>query len=253
MRLRCLFLVSLFFLLTFVSQTVQAVSNQNSKHIRLTYPAKGYPPYTTEDKTGIMVDIFRHIANRLGYGVEVHLLPAKRTERALNLDEADCRTKAQVWVESPEQYLWTNPVLRLDDHLITRASEQSKPIKSIGMVRGYSYPNIEQIAAHQSKLEKVEVKSPYELLGLLQKNRVDAIVLNQNVAKWYITRHTDLSLALFDFGKVVHSVDFTFQCRKSEALAQFVTHFNEKLREINATGYKQTIVEHYFKEGVQNN
>lgn len=253
MRLRGSFLVFLFFILTVISPLTQAVSSQNNKHIRLTYPAQGYPPYTIANKTGIMVDIFRHISNRLDYGFEVILLPVKRTELALDVNGADCRTKAQAWVENPSEYLWTDPILTLDDQLIRLVTHQKKTIKTIGVVRGYSYPNIAQILGHQSKLETVKVKSPYELLGLLHKNRVDAIILNQNVAKWYIARDAKMPLSAFHFGQIVNSVDFSFQCRKSKELVQFVNEFNNKLTEINATEFKQTIFEHYLKKNTINN
>lgn len=253
MRLRSSLLFFSFFILMFIASSVQAVSSQNNKHIRLTYPAKGYPPYTIENKTGIMVDIFRHIANRLEYGVEVILLPAKRTELALDINGADCRTKAKLWVENPLQYLWTDPILTLDDRLIRLVTNKNSPIKTIGTVRGYSYPNLKKIMSNQSKFETVKVKSPYELLGLLQKNRVDAVVLNQHVAKWYISRDEKMSLSVFHFGQVVNSVDFSFQCRKSKELTRFVSDFNEKLTEISATGFKQTIFEHYLKKNTVNN
>lgn len=145
-----------FLLLTLLNLAVPAQANEESadshKAIIIGSPSEGWPPFVIVEKEpnqhrGIMIDVFRAIAEPMGYDVTFSFFPDKRGIMMLQEGEVQAYPKAKEWVEDPSQFLWSNPVVSSTDTLVSlRAhsiefdSIHSLTRRSVGTVHGFKVP-----------------------------------------------------------------------------------------------------------------
>ncbi|HBM48929.1 MAG TPA: amino acid ABC transporter substrate-binding protein, partial [Marinobacter sp.] len=78
----------------------------------------GYPPYLIvqdSEPAGIMWDVVELIVPRLGYQVEPRKIPRKRVDQMLEDGYIDGTPRAIEWTEEPEKFLFTDPVVNVEE------------------------------------------------------------------------------------------------------------------------------------------
>lgn len=250
-------IIHLAFLLHYIFISCAFAEPQKST-IFLGYHDSGFPPYITNNKNGIMVDVISVISDKLGYKLEVKLLPEKRVETYLNTAKINCIPDSYSWTENPDKYLWTNSVLMSKDVIVFRKNEFHKinslkeihegELKSIGTILGYKYPTLQPLFS-SGKIQRVDVNSTASLLKFLQLGRADAIVTNKFVAEWVIKNDNTWSLShdMFRFGPTIAEAEYRFRFIKDDTWLPFISKFNDELSKMKKSGELQKIFDNYVK------
>jgi ABC-type amino acid transport substrate-binding protein len=99
-----------------------AHATPENKEIIVGFNNVAWPPYLLKETNGkihgIMIDVMKEIASKHGFSVKITPLPEKRAIRGIAGGDIDAYSKAKEWVENPEAYLWTDPVVDSTDVLI---------------------------------------------------------------------------------------------------------------------------------------
>ncbi|MBT6447353.1 MAG: transporter substrate-binding domain-containing protein, partial [Flavobacteriaceae bacterium] len=130
---------------------IGAVDIFGSEIIVFNTTPKGYPPYMIKEagkkESGIMVEVLQIIATKHGYILETKGVPTKRVEKLLKIGDLDATARAKEWVNNPENYEFTDVIVRARDVLfslkktpITFRSIEDLFDKDIGTHLGYKYP-----------------------------------------------------------------------------------------------------------------
>ena len=102
------------------------MSSHAANSIKMSVTATGYPPFLFNQKQregqGLLVDVMRHIASRHGYIVKTVELPQKRAEIQLKLGKIDAHPTAREWVRHPENYIFTDAIVPVEDALYSLKS-----------------------------------------------------------------------------------------------------------------------------------
>jgi len=172
--------------------------------LRFHIPATDYPPYVIiegDDITGLMVEPLRIAAERLGIELMLIPLPTKRAELMLQQHEIDVRFKSPDWVDDPENYLWSDPILIVEDILIYRRDaglqiEKIEDLRGMDILvgLGYHYPTLHQLF-DQSQARRVDFAFTRDILPALLREDTEGsrvAVLNAEVARWLINEDPQL-------------------------------------------------------------
>ena len=243
-------------LILFCNFNSVAFGSPKNKTISLSYHDAGWPPYVMIDNNGIMVDTISTITDKLGYKLLIKLLPEKRIELHLRMGRTDCRPKAREWVDKPDQYYWTDPVVISKDILIFRKGEFSEinslkaieqsEIKVIGAIFGYKYPTIETLFS-SGKIKRQDIMSTSLLLKVLQLGRINAIITNKFVAQWIINNDPALSHDMFRLGPQIAEAGYRFLFSMNDDWSPFIVQFNKELARMKTDGRLQEILDKYLK------
>ncbi|MDD3313588.1 transporter substrate-binding domain-containing protein, partial [Pseudodesulfovibrio sp.] len=170
-----------------------------TRELTLFLPDTDWPPYVPKGaegaEGGVFGELLRAIVEPLGYTVKVRFLPERRGWEMLDSGLVDVHVKAREWVEDPDKYLWSEPFLLNKDVLLYSAArplEYTSPEAlyglSVAAIRGFLYPVFEPHFG-PGRITRVDVATPYAMLGLLERNRVAAALVNRSETEWML-RHT---------------------------------------------------------------
>ena len=114
-----------------------------------------WPPYIisdSKDHKGIMIDVFTSIAEELNHKIMIHQLSPQRGLQSIELGEVDAIPRAMEWVEYPEKYNLSEPVINSQDVMIFRTGHVAATLdqlkrKVICTVIGYQYPQLSPLFA----------------------------------------------------------------------------------------------------------
>ncbi len=139
---------------------------------------------------GYLLDIYQLLGNELKLPLELVSLSRLHVAVALLRREADLYCRANpAWYPEP-MLRWSPPLFSFADLLLSRqhspelASLLQQKAK-IGTVRGYRYPKLDRHFQH-GELVRVDVPSSAGLVDLLNSNAVDAVVMAQPDAEYYL-------------------------------------------------------------------
>ncbi|MCK7551910.1 substrate-binding periplasmic protein [Marinobacter goseongensis] len=99
-------------------------NEQSTKTLRFNVSPNGYPPYLivkNNQPAGIMWDVVTLIAERIGYDVVAEQVPRKRVDTMLQEGYIDSTPRAIEWTDNPEQFLFTDPVVAVEEVLFIPA------------------------------------------------------------------------------------------------------------------------------------
>lgn len=229
------------------------------RQIRFAYPPVGYPPYIiaandSEQVKGIMADIFREIAENLGYKVGFRQYPDRRSQVLLERGEIDAFAYAREWSNQPDKFDWTDPILDIADNLIFASGRNiENPTfealrgKSVGTMTAYVYPSFET-AFNNRVIKRTDAPEFQNLFLMLQSGRVDAILLDEFVAGWHFLQSPDLHPN--DFVINDHPFDpvgFRVMMPRLQPLdwSKFIREFNAALSEWKASGQVNLLIRRY--------
>lgn len=239
--------------------SVTASASPLNKEIIFAYPPQGYPPYIiTADgdgaPTGIVADAFSQISRETGYKVVFRQYPDRRAQILLQRGKIDAIAFAREWVQSPDNYRWTKPLLKVADHLIfdahrviKHADIQSLRGKMIGTMVAFIYPSFENAFNTQS-ITRTDAPAFKNLFLMLKSGRVDAVLLDERVAGWYIAQSPDLRPDDFAIRRPgFDAVGYRIMMPKLTPLGWggFIEKYDEKLDQWNSNGRLQALISRY--------
>ena len=213
--------------------TTTTTTHTPTQSVVLSYPTGGYPPYTTADGKGLIVDKVRTLAKKLGYQLEIVQLPAARTD-SFSQFQIDCRTKSKALVTNPEQYLWSEHLVTMNDIMVTSANSRYSATNVhefaekgglLGLVNGFSYPQLESILPSIDFTRAGDVQS---VVAMLLRQRVDGIIIDERVFLHQLNLR-DLSPLDFTLSPPLASYSFRLQCAKTAAAEAFIKALNAQL------------------------
>ncbi|MBI9081381.1 MAG: transporter substrate-binding domain-containing protein [Pseudodesulfovibrio sp.] len=233
-----------------------STTTASNKAIILFIPDTDWPPYLISDSNhpdkGVFVEVLMAVATPLGYTVQTRRLPNKRGWLLLEEGVVDAHPKAKEWIKNPERYNWTDPFMTNEDVLLYTASKDSKFTnpeslfgKTVATINGFIYPALEKHFA-SGEIKRVDVASPYAMLGLLDLNRVDAALVNRSETQWLFRNRPDLKPEKFHMDDTpFDSAEYRYAFTKSKDWQPFITEFNEALNTMKQNGQLKAILDQY--------
>lgn len=249
--LKLISLILLVFALTAPVQTAGA-NEQNAKTLRFNVSPNGYPPYLiVEDNqpAGIMWDVVTLIAERIGYEVVAEQIPRKRVDAMLQEGYIDGTPRAIEWTDNPDQFLFTDPVVAVEEVLFIPAGSElqyRKPEdlfnRTIVTHLGYSYPKLEP-HLEKEKIRRFDVSRDRDMFTfLLHGKHFDAAVADRLVGQW-ILLNEGLQGQFRISEETISKYPFRLMLRKD--WADFAEQFNEELASVRENGELDTILARY--------
>lgn len=139
---------------------------------------------------GYLLDIYQLLGAELKRPLELVSLPRPNLAAALLRQEADLYCRANpAWYPEP-MLRWSPPLFSFADLLISRQQVPELPRllqhkAKIGTVQGYRYPLLDRYFQH-GDLSRVDAPSSAGLVTLLNSHAVDAIVMAEPDAEYYL-------------------------------------------------------------------
>ncbi len=247
---------TVFFLMALSIGLIPAAhATPGNKEIIVGFNNVSWPPYLVEEPNGkihgIMIDVMKAIASKHGLSVKITPLPEKRAIRGMAGGDIDAYTKAKEWVDDPNAYLWTDPVLDSTDVLIF---PKDRPIhfetpddlkgKKIGAILGYRYPLLVPYFA-DGRINRDDVKKDSLMLAKLLKGRDDAAIINKHVALWVIRQNPEFKGKFAFSEKPVGTAGCRFMFTPKQSWGPFIEIFNKELAAMKGDGRLEAIIRKY--------
>jgi len=172
-------------------------------HLTL-YAYHSSPPFVVnqDTETGLNYDLVRALQQQLGdrYQLEFKLLPRHLLNERLNAGlPAIVLWASPAWFTNKAQpYLWSNSVF-MDRDVFVTLSDTSTTVaqltdlagSTLGALRGYSYPGVNELVA-QHRLTRLDADSDKENLTRLLERNVDHIVISRSSFLYYARQQQHL-------------------------------------------------------------
>lgn len=219
---------------------------------RFNISPNGYPPYLIVDQnqpSGIMWDVVSVVAKRLGYRVIAERIPRKRVDQMLLEGYIDGTPRAREWADNPEQFLFTDPVVDIEEVFFAPAqldfsyeSPDDLVSKTIVTHLGYRYPLLEPYF-EEGRVRRFDVSRDKDMFTfVLHGDRFDAAVADRLVGKW-ILRNEGLRQQFDITSKGISNYGFRLMLRKD--WHSFANQFNAELAEMRENGELDAILANY--------
>jgi polar amino acid transport system substrate-binding protein len=219
---------------------------------RFNISPNGYPPYLIVDQnqpSGIMWDVVSEVAQRLGYEVIAEQIPRKRVDQMLLEGYIDGTPRAREWADDPEQFLFTDPVVDIEEVFFVPAqsgfsyeSPEDLLSKTIVTHLGYRYPSLEPYF-EEGRIRRFDVSRDKDMFTfVLHGNRFDAAVADRLVGKW-ILRNEGLREQFDITSESISTYGFRLMLRKD--WQSFARKFNEELANMKKNGDLDAILANY--------
>lgn len=228
----------------------------SDKQITMFVPDTDWPPYIMSNsgslKQGVLVEILTEVAHPLGYSITTVCLPNKRGWLDLHAGNVDVHAKAMEWVQAPDEYDWTEPFMLNEDVLLfkhTNTSSYSDPQSLYGMriaaIEGFVYPALEEHFG-KGKIIRVNVRSPYNMLELIDLGRVDAALVNKSETQWLFRQRPELNPDRFRIDTTpVDSAGYRYAFTKAKDWKPFIKEFNKAIVRMRTDGSLDNILNKY--------
>ncbi|MBU2874348.1 transporter substrate-binding domain-containing protein [Marinobacter salexigens] len=228
------------------------VFGSDPKVFRLNISPNGYPPYMIADQeepAGIMWDIVSLITGRLGYQLIAEKIPRKRVDQMLLDGYIDATPRAIEWAHEPEKYLFTAPVVDIQEVFFTpkhakKTYQKAEDLFSKTVVThlGYLYPQL-QPYFKSGAINRFDVSQERDMFNfLLHGDRFDAAVVDLLVGKWVLKKE-GLQDQFRASSSDMNSYGFRLMMRRDSQL--FVDRFNAELARIRESGELEAILANY--------
>lgn len=177
-----------------------------------------YPPMMIEDgRRGIYQDILDALAELTGDRFNVQYYPYPRISLLFNEGKLDLEPGVYPgWVQGQETPgIFSVPFGKVVDALVF-APHKAFPVKrpedlrgkSVGMVRGYAYPELAPLVA-SGQLDRRNGLNEQQLLNMLAKSRFDQIIVNKAIAQYHMREVPEYRP--FEIGDVISSYDVSMR------------------------------------------
>lgn len=228
------------------------VAAEHEKIFRFNISPNGYPPYLIVNQdapSGIMWDVVSLISERLGYQVVAQKVPRKRVDQMLLDGYIDGTSRAEEWVRNPENFLFTEPVVDIQEVFFTPKqagetyhSPEDLFSKTLVTHLGYLYPAL-QPHFKSGAINRFDVSRDRDMFSfLLHGERFDAAVADLLVGKW-ILKNEGMRDQFTASSGGISSYGFCVMVRKGSQ--PFVDEFNAELARIRENGELNAILANY--------
>ncbi|MBB2494877.1 substrate-binding periplasmic protein [Aquipseudomonas ullengensis] len=183
-----------------------------------------YPPMMIEDgRRGIYQDIFDALATLTGDHFNVQYYPYPRIGLLFNEGKLDIEPGVYPgWVrDQSTPGVFSVPFGKVVDVLVFAphkafAVKQPEDLrgKSVGMVRGYAYPELATLVA-SGQLDRRNGLNEQQLLSMLAKSRFDQIIVNKAIAQYH--RREVPEYRQLEIGDVISSYDVSMRVHPAHA------------------------------------
>jgi polar amino acid transport system substrate-binding protein len=227
-------------------------TSQEKQVFRFNVSPNGYPPYLIvhqNQPSGIMWDVVSVVARRLGYTVIAEQIPRKRVDQMLLEGYIDGTPRAREWADDPEQFLFTDPVVDIEEVFFVPAqsgfsyeSPDDLVSKTIVTHLGYRYPLLEPYF-EEGRIRRFDVSRDKDMFTfVLHGDRFDAAVADRLVGKW-ILRNEGLRQHFDITSESISNYGFRLMLRKD--WHSFANRFNEELAKMKENGELDAILANY--------
>jgi len=252
-RLSCRFsAISGALLFALATLSPSAFASEEKQVFRFNVSPNGYPPYLIVQQnqpSGIMWDVVSVVAQRLGYEVIAEQIPRKRVDKMLLDGYIDGTSRAREWADDPEQFLFTDPVVDIEEVFFAPAesgfsyqSPDDLVSKTIVTHLGYRYPLLEPYF-EEGRIRRFDVSRDKDMFTfVLHGERFDAAIADRLVGKW-ILRNEGLRKHFEITSKGISNYGFRLMLRKD--WHSFANRFNEELAKMKKNGELDAILANY--------
>ena len=217
--------------------------------IRFNVTPQGFPPYViSTPPAGIMFDVLKHIAQQQNIHVVPERIPENRVYTLLDNNKLDAHASALEWVERPENYLFSDPVLKVRDVVFTRENfpfnfnkVEDLLGRSVGVHTGYSYQSLSQYF-EDGKIKRLDSNNELYMLKMLSRNRLDIAIITEHVGLWLIKKNK-IKQRFNISKKAVDTTDYRLVFSKN--WQPFLIEFNKALAIMKANGKLKEILSRY--------
>ena len=209
--------------------------------LRIAVPDDGYPPYVVRQDDqlhGILIDPMHKAAQRAGIELEFVYMPELRSLHMLESGQIDGRMESPYWTEQPENYLWTDLVVWLEDVLVYRNDQPFDLEQEDGLLGGeiithlgYAYPALQPAFANGSliRLDKPTEQDMLNTLMISQAETARALIIGRDVAQWYVAKQPQLQALPLTFSKRVYGcAPMGFQFARNERVKALLQRLNKE-------------------------
>lgn len=246
----------LLIILSFLCAVAPAQCADVDANIIFASPKEGWPPFIIpatkhNPVQGIMIDILRETTQSWNGSFTHVAFPEKRSQLLLKEGTIQVYPKAKEWVNKPEDFDWSDPVVTSSDVIIFKRTSAVSRIPltltrlDIGVIHGFSYPKLEPLFK-AGKSRRHNAKSTESLMRMLKRNHIDAAVTNRHVAEWIIKNNKDLSVSDFMIREEpLDSAPYRFAFTKAVDCRPFIEKFNQELQAMKNDGRLEAIINKY--------
>ena len=216
-----------------------------------------YPPYVMPENhplgPGIDMEIALRALEKLGIRATVRIAPFKRVLAMLEEGQADMTTTLSYRAERDAYLLWSEPY-RTDTAYVffTVKGSPFDPARledlrgrTVGMVRGFAYP---QSFAGDPHITRVEAPHMESLVGMLLAGRFDAIIVNSMAGRYELQatgRMGDVRQAPFEI-RTPDDRGTVMGFSKVRGHEDLLGRFNAEMRRMVADGTVDAIAGRYL-------
>lgn len=203
--------------------TLLASSFSTAKDEGVIVGAYHYPPFMNEtNKTGLYYELSSAIEQASGIALNWEFYPYARVNRLFDLGKVHMEIgSAPSWnAHKKVQGLYTQSFYQLEDVSIFRQGEQKRAAQfedikgqDIGIVRGYSFPQFQQVF-NQGLARRIDSPNEEQLLQLLINHRIDQVFMSRQV--FYYLRKQNPLYASLEIGDVVGQYDVAIRVHPSK-------------------------------------
>lgn len=224
----------------------------DDKTLVFSHPPSGFGPFTTTQEnapaSGIMVEALREIVSPEGYVVITDSTPRQRLYARLKAELFDVAAIAREWVEAPDDFAFSEPVVVLRDVIF---SLRERPLsfsgpgdlfgKRVGTHRGYVYPTVDEYFK-AGQIVRDDSGSELAMLKKVLVGRSDAAIVEEAAGLWIIKQQG--WQGKFHLSKqAVDSVGFRLMFSKK--WAPMIPAFNRELARLKENGQLDGILARY--------
>lgn len=221
--------------------------------LRLNVSPNGYPPYTIVGDhavSGIVWDVTTAIGQRLGFQVEAYKIPRKRVDGMLLDGYFDATARAPEWTEHPEQFVFTQPIVRVQEVFFTVGDKRfvyDRPEDLDGKVvvthLGYKYPYLKDLF-ESGKAQRFDVPRDRDMFSYLLQGdgRFDVAISDRWVGHWLIRKNGWRGQFSASDGTLS---DFGLSLMVRPDMADFAARFDKALSAMRANGELDAILANY--------
>ena len=223
---------------------VSILTHANKQSLSVAIPRDGYAPFIIiehERVYGILIEPLQLAADKLGIELTYVYYPEKRSQAMLDKNLVDARMESELWVDNPQDYLWSEPISPLEDVFVFHKDSKSKFETNEDLANsqiithlGYSYPILQPLF-EQGIIHRMDFSSESEMLNYLFRPHPgvnSAAVINKSVALWIIQSTPKLQNHFLLSKRRVGIAPLQFQFAKTKRLEKIVTQLNAEIRQL---------------------
>lgn len=218
-----------------------------------------YPPYEfvdtsggTEEIVGFDVDIARHIAEQLGYELEISNIDFSGLIPALQADRADFVMAGMTPTEERKQNVDFSSIYYDAKQTIVFATGAgiSTPADLSGKTVGVQLGSIQEelakdLAETSPGLELTPLNRINEIIQELKSGRIDAAIIEDTVAAGFLANNPELEAVVIpEEGPVGSAIAFPKD-------SELVDDFNTVLAEMESSGKLDELINKWFGDGAK--